>query len=212
MGGGITGSKGNPDSNISLEDKSTEFFDSVKPLYAQANKGVANILGQGPDQFNDLTGANAETLKTGAANAYIPSIQRATEASNRAVSQASARTSEDLTRQGITGTDYNTIMANALQQGYFQSGQAAEPYLTKQADAQTGYLYGQATGNQNFYRDILSSFYKALTGVPQIGLQGLGTAAGNETNINAVNTKAATDLIVGLAQAAGTGASGTNFT
>ena len=207
MGGGIFGAKGNPESNEELQRISTEHYNLAKPLMQQSQGAVSDILAKGPEQFNTLTGANAEALQTGASQAYVPSIQRATEASLRASSDASRRTSEDLTRQGVTGTDYNQIMANAMQQGYFNASQAAAPYFEKQADAQSQYLYGQAAANQGFFRDILSSYYKALTGAPQIGISGLGTAAGVEGGINMANTKAATDLIVGLAMASAQGAS-----
>jgi hypothetical protein len=201
MGGGIFGAKGNPPSNEALEQISTDYFKLAEPLMKQSQQAVGGILAQGPGQFESLNAANAEALRTGASEAYIPSIQRATEASLRASSDAASRTSEDLTRRGITGTEYNQIIADALQKGYFNASQAAAPYYEKQADALTSFLYGQAGANQGFYRDILSSFYKALTGAPQVGISGLGTAAGVEGGINIANTKAATDLIVGLAQA-----------
>ena len=143
MGGGIFGAKGNPQSNEALQASSQQYFDLAKPLMQQSQQGVSNILAEGPQQFNTLTAANAEALQTGASNAYLPSIQRARESGMRGVAQAQARTEEDLTRQGITGTDYNQILANSLQQGYFNVDQATAPYFDKQADAQTQYLYGQ---------------------------------------------------------------------
>src|ERR1044071_2766969 len=119
MGGGITGGKGNPQVNRNLEDNSKYYLDLMKPLLEQSQGQVGDILSRGTNQFNDLTSANAEALQTGASQAYLPSIQRARQSALRGVAQAQARTHEDLTRQGITGSDYNTIMSNALEQGYF---------------------------------------------------------------------------------------------
>lgn len=161
MGGGIFGAKGNPESNENLEKRSQELYDISKPLLQQSAGQVSDIL------------------QTGGTNAMIPSIQRAVEASLKATGQARQQASEDLTRQGITGTDYNSIISNMFQEGAFKTSQIPG----------------------TFYQDILSSFYKSLTGTPQLAIGGMGSAAGNETTINATNTKAATDLIVGLAQA-----------
>ncbi len=162
MGGGLFGAKGNPGSNQALERQSTELFELSKPLLEQSASGVGDIL------------------RTGGTNALVPSIQRSVEASGKATSEARTRASEDLTRQRVTGTDYNTIISNLLQQGEFNTSQIPG----------------------NFYQDIISSFYKSLTGTPQLAISGQGVAAGNETSINNTNAQAATQLIVGLANAA----------
>ena len=197
MGGGIFGAKGNPESNEALEQISRDYFNIAKPLMEQSQGQVGQILDKGPGQFSNLTQSFQDALRSGASTAYTPAINRATEAGYKSGSQALTQTREDLNRQGITGSDYDRVLSNALQTQFFNASQAPAGLYQQQAGAASQYGYGQAGANQGFYRDILGSFYKALSGAPQIGISGLGTAAGNETQINAVNTKAATDLIVG---------------
>ncbi len=69
------------------------------------------------------------------------------------------------------------------------------PLYEKMGQDASNYGYAQAGANQNFYRDIVASFYKALSGAPAVGLQGMGTSATNATEINKANTAAAQEFI-----------------
>ena len=196
MGGGITGSKGNPQSNKNLEAQSKWMIDIMKPLLGQSQGQVYNMMNQGRGNFENTqpikvgspgdardpnsfragadnydwrtgqgseglrtlgdnydwrTGQGSEALRTGAANAYVPSIARATEASARAGAQATQGTRDDLTRQGVTGTDYDRLMSQAMQTANYNTSQAAAPLYKEQADRAATYQYGRA-GAEDAYR------------------------------------------------------------
>lgn len=192
MGGGITGAKGDTEQNEQLQQFAEQYYNLAKPLFDQAQGGVANILNKGPQQFTSLTPDFQRALQSGASTAYEPAINRSSEAAFRAGSQATQQTREDATRQNITGSDYERLLGNSLQQQFFNASQAPAPFYKAQADAASQYGYGQAGADQGFYRDIVSTFYKALGIAPQVSLGALGTSASNATQINTANTAGGT--------------------
>src|SRR6266702_4767681 len=101
MGGGIAGSKGNPESNQALEKMATDYYGLARPLLQQSQGQVGQILDRGPQQFTSLTQAFQNALQSGASTAYTPAINRSTQAAGRAGSQALTQTREDLNRQGV---------------------------------------------------------------------------------------------------------------
>lgn len=132
--------------------------------------------------LESAAGQVEEIVRTGGSTALIPSIQRAVEAASGAVSSSRTAASQNLTRAGITGTDFASIMANLQQQG----------------DLAVSGIPGQ------FTLPIQMQALQAVLGLPSLSIQGLTGAAGAQAQAQSGVSAGTGAAIGGGAAAVGT--------
>ena len=132
-------------STQALSQISQQQFDLIRPLLEAAVPQLSNLL------------------QTGTIGATLPIISRGVESARVAGSQALAGTEERLVRQGITGTERETLLGNLASEQALGISQ-----IPTNIQMQT-------------LLPILQDIFRTALGQPALATQGLGTAAGLET-------------------------------
>lgn len=128
MGGGKGGGAkvSIPPQLLDIAERLTQLSEKTFAISEPGLTGGANVL--------------QDVLKTGGSQALTPSIQQAVEQTRSAASNATRQLGEDLTRQGVTGTEAARLLGESRQAGDIaaaQTGPGIALPLVKGAAAQS---------------------------------------------------------------------------
>lgn len=158
-----SGNKYRPESSKALQQISQEQYELIRPT------------------LEESAGQVEEIVRSGGSTAQIPAIQKAIESSIAATSTSKKRTEENLVRSGVTGTDYQTILALLGQQGELTTSQIPFQYSAP----------------------IVQQAYATALGIPALTVQGLGEAGRSEAATTGIFDPFLTDVLPSLVEAAG---------